>query len=139
MLWRNGNRVVFMWTPRSKEDKLLKLAKEKARQATQQGATPQVQTSRMRSTSLKLARSRLEIGKSLPEKVGKLSKRVDTALPGKHMRQLYDGWPWKERTVLAQLRTGMARLNAYLYQIKAAPTDQCACRQVSETVEHFLF
>jgi hypothetical protein len=33
----------------------------------------------------------------------------------------------------------MARLNGYLYQIRAAPTDECPCGQVKETVEHFLF
>jgi hypothetical protein len=46
---------------------------------------------------------------------------------------------WNEATVLAQLWTGMARLNGYLYQINVAQTDQCACGQVRETVEHFLF
>jgi hypothetical protein len=45
----------------------------------------------------------------------------------------------EEASVLAQLRTGMARLNAYLHRIKAALTDQCACGQARETVEHFLF
>src|SRR3954454_21529343 len=33
----------------------------------------------------------------------------------------------------------MARLNAYLHRIKVAATDQCACGQARETVEHFLF
>ncbi len=56
--------------------------------------------------------------KCLPEKVGSHSKRVDAALPGKHTRQLYDRLAWREARVLAQLRTGMARLNAYLYRIK---------------------
>jgi hypothetical protein len=41
--------------------------------------------------------------------------------------------------VLAQLRTGMTRLNGYLYRINVADTDQCACGQARETVEHFLF
>jgi len=41
--------------------------------------------------------------------------------------------------VLAQLRMGMARLNAYLHRIKVAVTDQCACGQARETVKHFLF
>jgi hypothetical protein len=33
----------------------------------------------------------------------------------------------------------MAQLNGYLYQIRAAVTDECPCRQAKETVEHFLF
>ena len=75
----------------------------------------------------------------LAEKVGKFSKRVDAALPGKHTRKLYDQLTWKEASVLAQLRTGMARLNAYLVLVKAAPSDQCDCGEARETVEHFLF
>ena len=65
---------------------------------------------------------------SLPENVGRHAKRVDAALPGKHTRQLYDRLSWKEASVLAQLRTGMARLNGYLYRINAAETDQCDMR-----------
>ena len=61
------------------------------------------------------------------------------ALPGKHTLLLYDELQWKERTVLAQLRTGMARLNTFLYRIKAVQSDQCACGRAKETVEHFLF
>ncbi|KAF2189885.1 hypothetical protein K469DRAFT_762632 [Zopfia rhizophila CBS 207.26] len=45
---------------------------------------------------------------------------------------------WEAR-VLAQLRTGMARLNGYLHQIGAAESDQCACGWARETIEHFLF
>jgi hypothetical protein len=93
----------------------------------------------MKSTTLNIAQSHVATGKSLPENVGKHAKRVDAALPGKHTRQLYDRLPRKEASVLAQLRTGMARLNGYLYRINAAETDQCACGQAKETVEHFLF
>lgn len=70
---------------------------------------------------------------------GRHAKRVDAALPGKHTRQLYDQLSWKEASVLAQLRTGMARLNGYLYRINVAQTDQCARGHAKETVEHFLF
>ena len=64
---------------------------------------------------------------------------MDIALPGKHTRKLYDQLTQKEASVLAQLRTGIARLNSYLFLIKAAPSDQCACGEARETVEHFLF
>ena len=93
----------------------------------------------MRSTTLHIAWAKRAPAKSLPEKVGKHSKRVDTALPGKHTRLLYDHLSRKEAGVLAQLRTGMAKLNTYLHRIKAASSDQCACGQARETVEHFLF
>ena len=76
--------------------------------------------------------------RGLPEKVGKHIKRVDAALPGKHTRQLYDHLTFKEARTLSQLRTGMARLNGYLFQVKAVPSNQCACGQAEETVEHFV-
>ncbi|KAI2811952.1 transcriptional regulator family: Zinc finger, CCHC-type [Aspergillus niger] len=138
-LRRKGNHIRILWVPISEDNKLLGLAKEQARAATHEDAIPQAQVPRMKSTTLNLARSQAVTTKALPEDVGRHVKRVDAALPGKHTRQLYDGLSWKEATVLAQLRTGMARLNGYLYRINAAQTDQCACGQARETVEHFLF
>ena len=88
---------------------------------------------------LNAARATRDTTRGLPENVGKYSEKIDIALPGKHTRQLYDKLSWKEVSVLAQLRTGMSRLNGYLYRINAVPSDQCACRQATETVEHFLF
>jgi hypothetical protein len=127
------------WLPSGKESELLTLAKEKAKAATQQGASPQAQLTKMKSTTLRIARSIRNTIRFLPENVGKHTKRVDTALPGKHTRLLYDRLSWKEASVLAQLRTGMARLNGYLYRIAAAESDQCECGQARETVDHFLF
>jgi hypothetical protein len=111
-----------LWLPSSDENKLLKVAKAEAGKAIREGAVPQKRT---------------QI--SLPEKVGRHSQRVDAALPGKHTRHLYDRLSWKEASVIAQLRTGVGRLNAYLFHIKATPSDQCDCGQARETVEHFLF
>ena len=51
---------------------------------------------------------------------------------GEHTRRLYDRLSWKEAGVLAQLMTGMARLNGYLHRINAAGSDRCACGQVRE-------
>jgi hypothetical protein len=138
-LRRGGNTLKVLWLPSSEENELLKFAKEKAKAATQQGATPQMQLSNMRSTTLRIARAQRGTTKTLPENVGRYSKRIDTALPGRHTRQLYDRLTRKEAAVLAQLRTGMARLNGYLYRINAAESDQCACGQARESVEHFLF
>ncbi|KAJ5733965.1 hypothetical protein N7493_002751 [Penicillium malachiteum] len=70
--------------------------------------------------TLNLAQSQVDTGKSLPE-------------------NLYNRLLWKEASVLAQLQTGIARLNGYLSQINIAEMDQCACGQARETVEHFLF
>ena len=93
----------------------------------------------MKLTTLNIAWKRAGPSNSLPENIGRHTKRVDVALPDKHTWQLYDQLSWKEASVLAQLRTGMARLNGYLSQINVAETDRCACGQARETVEHFLF
>ena len=138
-LQKSGNRVSVRWSPTSEDNNLLGLAKEQARAATQEDAILQKQVPRMKSTTLNLARSQATPSNDLPENIGRHSRRVDTALPGKHTRQLYDRLSWKEASVLAQLRTGMARLNGYLFRINAAETDQCACGQARETVDHFLF
>ncbi len=137
-LKRDGNTITILWLPSSEETELMKLAKEKAKAATRQGTTPQTQLPRMRSTTLNSARAKHGTTRGLPENVGKYSQRIDTALPGKHTRQLCDRLSWKEASVLAQLRTGMARLNIYLHRIKATSADQCECEQARETVDHFL-
>jgi hypothetical protein len=48
-LRRNGNVVVTMWIPASEENELKKLAKEKAQEATQPGALPQIHLPGMKS------------------------------------------------------------------------------------------
>jgi len=63
---------------------------------------------------------------------------MDTALPGKHTRELYNKLKRREASVLAQLRTGMTRLNGFLSRIGAAESDQSVCGHARETVEHFL-
>ena len=138
-LRREGNSVIIAWLPTHKEDELMDRAKKEAKTTTRLGAEPRTQMPGAKSTKLNLAWAKRSAQTSLPERVGQHSKRVDTALPGKHTRRLYDRLSWKEASVLAQLRTGKARLNEYLYQIKAAPTDQCDCGCARETVEHFLF
>jgi hypothetical protein len=75
----------------------------------------------------------------LPEKVGRYSKRVDIALLGKYTRLLYNRLLRKEASVLTQLRTGIAKLNVYLYRIEAAPSPQYTYRKAREIVDHFIF
>jgi hypothetical protein len=88
---------------------------------------------------MNIARAKLQEKKALPEGVGRYSKEMDLALPGKHTRALYDAFKWREASILAQLRTGMARLNRYLHRIGTTESDQCACGQAKETIKHFLF
>jgi hypothetical protein len=119
------------------EHELLREAKDAARGTTGTEAVPPVQFPAVRSTTLNLARSHRPIEKALPDKVGKHSKRIDKALPGKHTKELYDSLTRREAAVLVQLRTGMARLNSYLDRIRAARSEQCACGRAAETTEHF--
>ena len=76
---------------------------------------------------------------TLPRDIGKHSRDVDSALPGKHIKVIYDTFSKKEASILAQLRTGMARLNGYPHRIGSSDTDQCDCAAAKETVKHFLF
>jgi ribonuclease HI len=137
-LKRDGNTVSFLWLPSSEQCEFATLAKQKAKKSTRTRASPQMQLPRMRSTTLNIARKMVTIA-TVPEKTGKYSKTIDKALPGKHTRQLYDKLSRKEASVLAQLRTGMARLNTFLFRIRASTTDQCECGHAQETVDHFLF
>ncbi|KAI8402318.1 hypothetical protein FOFC_17625 [Fusarium oxysporum] len=138
-LREDRNRVNLIWLPSGGELRIQKIAKMSARHATEPYVTPQKGAIKTKTTILSGTRAGLRNERKLPDGVGRHSKKVDLALPGKHTRLLYNQLSWKEASVLAQLRTGMARLNGYLYQIRAAPTDECPCGQAKETVEHFLF
>jgi ribonuclease HI len=89
-LRRRGNEINIHWVPSSEDNQLLSLAKEQARAATHKDSTPQELVPRMKSTTLNIAQSQVVASKELPENMGRHSKRVDAALPGKHTRQLYD-------------------------------------------------
>ena len=54
---------------------------------------------------------------ALPNHIGKHSQGVDAALPRKHTKEIYDALDKKGAGVLAQLCTGMIRLNGYLHRI----------------------
>ena len=138
-LRKRGNVVTLLWLQPNEEVDLMKHAKDEGKKATRQGCVPQAQLPMARSTTLSLVRDRLRETRKVPEKRGKYSLRIDKALPGKHTRQLYDCLTHHEASVLAQLRTGMARVNTYLHRIEATATDGCDCGYAKETVEHFLF
>ncbi|KJZ68274.1 hypothetical protein HIM_12336 [Hirsutella minnesotensis 3608] len=129
LIWAPIKQLRFVWAS---------VAKTAAKKATQAGAVAEKPSYRARSTTLRLALARQQRDQ-LPENVGKHSKRIDKALPGKHTRRLYDSLTRKEADILVQLRTGMSRLNGYLYAIGAKDSDLCDCGQAAETVDHFLF
>jgi hypothetical protein len=138
MLRKGGNSISMVWVPSQGIFELGRRAKQVARQATEPGQTPQERCQQAKSTVINNAITEQET-RILPDGVGKYSREMDTALPGKHIRTLYDGLKRREASVLAQLRTGMARLDGYLHRIGAAESGQCQCGQARETVKHFLF
>jgi hypothetical protein len=138
-LRQGGNRVHIAWVPSQGDFELGKKAKEAAQQATEQGRSPSGRPQQAKSTTINVAKATQREQRILPDGVGRYSREMDTALPGKHTRTLYDAFKRKEAEILAQLRTGMVRLNRYLHQIGAVESDQCACGQAAETIKHFLF
>ncbi|PHH91538.1 hypothetical protein CDD83_84 [Cordyceps sp. RAO-2017] len=135
-----GCGVTLLWVPAKDEDFALGLlAKAAAQRATSPRCNAEPSTYQVRSTTLRLALASNQRFGRLPEGVGKYSRRIDKALPGKLTRALYDSLKRREAEALAQLRTGLTRLNSYLHRIGAVESDMCDCGQAAETIEHFLF
>lgn len=135
----NNNEVVIRAVPAQANIDLMKRAKAKARSATQQNATPDAPHDQARTTVKNKIIMEQQRQRGIPKGVGEYSRKVDTALPGRHTRLLYDNLKRNEARVLAQLRTGMARVNGYLHQIGAAEAGTCQCGRARETIKHFLF
>jgi hypothetical protein len=133
------NRVLLMWVSAQQDFHLGKEAKKAARKTTEVGRLPQEQFCYAKSTIINTAKAKRQADKTLPDGVGKRLKRIDTALPGRHTRALYEALGRREANVLSWLRTGMARLNGYLKCIGVVESDQGDCGQARATVEHFLF
>lgn len=100
------------------KNKLLQADKRQANIATQEIQLPVVKIYEPR-----YGRMRLRGECCLPEGMGSFSRKIDSALPGSHTRDIYEEWTWKERPTLAQLRPDMARLNGYLCLTKAVPSE----------------
>ena len=58
---------------------------------------------------------------------GQFTRQLDSAIPGPHTKMLYDCLDREKASILAQLRTGHARLNGYLHRIGQSDSDLCAC------------
>lgn len=136
---KKGNRVRIWWIPRAVESELAIIAKEKAKETTQEECFATTASPKAVTTAYNKARNTLRQPKRIPTGVGRYTKELDAAIPGKHTKKLYDALDKREAGVLAQLRTGMSRLNGYLYKIGATDTEVCGCGRAEETVKHFLF
>lgn len=139
-LQKRGCSLRLMWVSAKDEGfALRRMAKEAAQRATNAECMVEIPSYQARSTTLRVTLAQQRQRRQLPEAVGKYSKRIDKAIPGKHTRALYDSLNRKESNVLAQLRTGMMRLNSHLHMMGAVESDVCDCGQATETIEHFLF
>ncbi|EAQ87075.1 hypothetical protein CHGG_08328 [Chaetomium globosum CBS 148.51] len=87
---QRGNSVNFLWIPAEIDFALGSDAKAAAQRASKQGRTPDSQIPQAKSTAMRLAMERQRATRVLPVSVGKFSKAMDAALPGKHTRHLYD-------------------------------------------------
>jgi hypothetical protein len=129
----------MIWVTTKCDFELGKKAKAEAKKATKDGRTPNILLQQSKSTVVNVTIAKQREKKSLLKGVGEYIKQIDMALLGKHTRILYNSLNQREAKVLAQLQTGMIRLNGYLHQIGAAESDQCRCNRARETVKHFLF
>jgi hypothetical protein len=138
-LRQEGKEVIARWTEEGVMDGIGKRAKEAAREAAEGGVRTPGKVPGSKATMLREAMKRGKMRHTLPAGVGRYSKELDAALPGDHTKGLYDPLTKAEASILAQLRTGMARLNGYLHRIGAAESAECECGTAVETVKHFLF
>ena len=66
--------------------------------------------------------------------------RIDSSMPSNKYRWVTDELSRAESSIVIQLRTGHAPLNAYLYRITKLDSLTCMhCRAGDETVHHYLF
>ena len=106
-----------MWVPAGREFDLGQTAKQAAQQAIENGQMPQEWAPEAKSTLINRARDTLSNEQRIAPVVAKYSRELDMALPGRHTRSLYDILNRNEASVLAQLRTGISRLNRYLNRV----------------------
>ena len=79
-----------------------------------------------------------EIWKQSPRHT-RLSK-IDRFFPSNRYRKLTRELSWAQSSIVIQLRSGHAPLNAYLHRISKLDQPTCAyCRISEETVHHYLF
>ena len=132
-----GVTIEAIWIPSKAECDTLQVAKTAAKQATNEDERNIREHLKAKSTIKK------ELQKGvvdyIPSSVGRFSRQMDAALPGKHTKTIYDACTAREARVLVQLRTGKTRLNSYLHKIGVAEKASCECGVKNETVEHFLF
>lgn len=142
---KTGVQMQIYWLPTHDSSEGIIQARQHARQNTTPrptGNPPPWATTRLKSAAWRVTCQKfqkLETVQFTKSRGGIFTRTVDAALPGKHTKLLYDNFSRKEASVLAQLRTGHPRLNAFLYDIQRADSEMCTCEEGKESVQHFLF
>ena len=136
---RRGFDIQWKWvsaaTPCFTRDR----AKEEAHKALISDATQGLPPWDSISSVISLTRPQLIHKNAIPGGIGKSIRELDTALPGKHTKALYDSLSKRDARILIQLRTGCARLNQFLARIKAVKSPTCQCGAAPESPRHYLF
>jgi ribonuclease HI len=88
ILQHRGNAVNAIWIPAHTDINLKQQAKAEARKSTGMERLPEKQPFQAKSTALRLTLVERQEEWTLPTDVGRYSKAMDTALPGKHTRRL---------------------------------------------------
>ena len=143
-IWRRGTKLVIQWTPGHEGVTGNKLAHQSARKATDKGslALATTTTVRLKSRALQVGRLQIkEIRKKEFDKksVGKVTRKLDKALPQEHMVAVYNQLRMDEAKILTQLRTNFSPLKQHLKMIRVAESEECSCGNPTESTYHFLF
>ena len=123
--------------PANSDTEPYQAAKGAAKKATEEGREVTTGSPHTESKMISTTRERIK-RPPIPSAVGKFSKTIDAASPGKHTRTIYDKCNKKEaRPIPAE--DWMSRLNSYLRRIRAAPSVTCECGLAKESIWLFLF
>ncbi|KUL82055.1 hypothetical protein ZTR_10680 [Talaromyces verruculosus] len=140
-----GMNTNLQWLSSDDETPGLQHAIRLSRQATppeNSNLIPRWAKTCLKSALWRITRARLEEQGREEFRQGKhglFTVSLDSALPGKHTRRLYEGLTRSEASALAQLRTGCSRLNQALFQIKRSEDDQCLVRKAQNPRNTFYF
>lgn len=144
-LQERGIDIRIQWLPTHSEKKGAQLAKEAAARATEEEwpfYLPDWADTQLKSSSWRWRRESLQQTRVQQFKKtigGNYTKEIDSALPGNHIKRLYDQLTRHQAVTLIQLRTGHIPLNWFLHRIGKADSSTCECSESPETVKHFLF
>ena len=69
---------------------------------------------------------------------GQYLRRIDTTIPGPHVRKLYDHLPRQRAGLLAQLRIGHNWLKTFSKRRKFSDDDRCECGAIETLVHVFI-